>query len=175
MGVATVTLVGEAELGRVTDFLHLGAVVVIAPDGDALRAWMEERWTEGEAVRDEHEDIGVASVTPLRIDHRAHCIRTGSRRLPLTELEYRVLGCLVSEPGRAWSYRELREAGWGSVPDLGDDPYVVRSVVQRVRRKLIDADVDARIEPVRGFGLRLVYGQTRSVRLASSSGAANSA
>lgn len=151
MGVATVVLVGEADLGRVPEFLRLGAVVVVAPDMDALHAWQREQ-------------LGVTSVseapTPpghlsLVIDHRGHCIRWAGRRLDLTELEYRVLACLVAEPGRAWSFRELREAGWGPVPDLGDDPYVVRSVVQRLRKKLRAEGAEVTIDPVRGFGLRL--------------------
>jgi DNA-binding response OmpR family regulator len=164
VGVATVTLVGEGDLARAAQFLQLGAVVVIAPDGDALTAWMRERW--GVDAADGEPRGEMATVTRLHVDHRAHCIRADGRRLALTELEFRVLGCLVAEPGRAWSYRELREAGWGSVPDLGDDPYVVRSVIQRVRRKLAAAAVDVRIEPVRGFGLRLVGNDVPPVRLA---------
>jgi len=151
MGMATVVLVGEADLARARDFLRLGAVVVIAPDLDALHAWQREQL----GVTSVPEAAAPAGHLSLVIDHRAHCIRWGGRRLDLTELEYRVLACLVSESGRAWSFRELREAGWGPTPDLGDDPYVVRSVVQRVRKKLRAAGCDVRIEPVRGFGLRL--------------------
>ena len=173
MGIATVTLVGEEELTRAARFLQLGAVVVIAPDGDVLAAWMRERWgVSGAEVP--HAREGLATVARLHVDHRAHCIRAEGRRLPLTELEFRVLGCLLAEPGRAWSYRELREAGWGPVPDLGDDPYVVRSVIQRLRRKLTAAHVDVRIEAVRGFGLRLVGNEVAPVRLAPPD-AANSA
>lgn len=175
MTIATVTLVGEDDLARAIGFLRLGAVVVIAPDDEALAAWMHDRWAggHGDAAGAVVVDDGV--VTRLHVDHRGHCVRWGDRRLPLTELEFRVLGCLLAEPGRAWSYRELREAGWGPVPDLGDDPYVVRSVVQRVRRKLADAAVPARIEPVRGFGLRLVDADAAPVALVRRGAAAGPA
>jgi hypothetical protein len=41
------------------------------------------------------------------------------------------------------------------VPDLGDDAFVVRAVVQRMRRKLARNEVKVRFVPIRGFGLRL--------------------
>ena len=149
--IATVTLVGAEELGRAAEFLRLGAVVVIAPDRPSLHAWQRSQ------LQEESPSTPTAPGSlALVVDHRSHSIRWRSSALPLTELEFRVLACLVAEPGRAWSYRELREAGWGPLPDLGDDPYVVRSVIQRVRRKLRDAGADVRIEPVRGFGLRLM-------------------
>jgi two-component system KDP operon response regulator KdpE len=89
------------------------------------------------------------------VDHLAHCIRWEGEPLPLTELEFRVLASLAADPGQARSYRELRRAGWGNVPDLGDDAFVVRAVVQRMRRKLARDGVNVRIVPIRGFGLRL--------------------
>jgi DNA-binding response OmpR family regulator len=172
LGVATVTLVGEDELGRAPGFLRLGAVVVIAPDPEALAAWERERWAEATEGPPAPGDE-LASVRELRVDHRAHRIRWGTAALPLTELEYRVVGALLSEPGRARSYRELREAAWGPVPDLGDDAYVVRSAIRRVRRKFRAAGVTAEIEPVRGFGLRLADRQApagTAVRLARAGG-----
>ena len=91
----------------------------------------------------------------LEVDHLAHCIRWEGDPLRLTELEFRVLASLAADRGQARSYRELRRAGWGNVPDLGDDAYVVRAVVQRMRRKLERDGVNVRIVPIRGFGLRL--------------------
>jgi DNA-binding response OmpR family regulator len=97
----------------------------------------------------------VEAAGGLEVDHLAHCIRWEGEPLPLTELEYRVLASLAADPGQARSYRELRRAGWGNVPDLGDDAFVVRAVVQRMRRKLERDGANVRIEPIRGFGLRL--------------------
>jgi hypothetical protein len=41
------------------------------------------------------------------------------------------------------------------VPDLGDDAFVVRAVVQRMRRKFSREGVNVSVVPIRGFGLRL--------------------
>ncbi|GIU97446.1 MAG: hypothetical protein KatS3mg013_1249 [Actinomycetota bacterium] len=152
MGIATVTLVGAGSLGRAEAFLRLGAVVVVAPDREALAAWLLEHLADRAP---EPDPGGGRDDEGLAVDHRSHVIRWRGTPLRLTELEFRVLACLASEPGRAWSYRELRESGWGPGPDLGDDPYVVRALVQRVRRKLRAVGAEVRIEPVRGFGLRL--------------------
>ncbi len=151
MGVATVTLVGD-DPSRAWDFLRLGAVVILAPDTATLRRWRDE----GETVSTPGPHArSAAGRDDLHVDHPAHCVRWNGDPLPLTELEFRVLSCLGADPGHARSYRELRRVGWGECPDLGDDAYVVRAVVQRMRRKLSRAGVRMRIVAVRGFGLRL--------------------
>jgi len=75
--------------------------------------------------------------------------------MELTELEFRVLAALAIEPGRAWSFRDLRAAGWDPGEPTADDLHTVRSVVQRLRRKLADAGALVRIEAIRGFGYRI--------------------
>jgi DNA-binding response OmpR family regulator len=150
--VATVTLIGD-DPSQARAFLQLGAVVICSPDLGTLDRW----WVE----------VGTAAATPVRprravepgrgleVDHLAHCIRWDGEPLPLTELEFRVLAALAADPGQARSYRDLRRAGWGNVPDLGDDAFVVRAVVQRMRRKLARTGALVLIASVRGFGLRL--------------------
>lgn len=152
--MATVTLVG-GDPSQARAFLALGAVVILAPDTGTLEGW----WAE----------VGPAAVPgprprhrgrrgELEVDHVAHCIRWEGAPLALTELEFRVLASLAADPGQARSYRELRRAGWGNVPDLGDDAFVVRAVIQRMRRKLTRDGVNVRVVPIRGFGLRLEAG-----------------
>jgi hypothetical protein len=147
MGIPTVLLVGTDRLASVPGFIRLGSVVVIAPSRDALMGWQREGWGEP----------GVPRATPagLRVDVSARRLTWMGTVVPLTDLEFRVMACLASEPGRAWSYRELRCAGWGTGPELAFDVFAVRSVIQRIRRKLGAAGSPARVESVRAFGFRL--------------------
>lgn len=151
VAVATVTLIGD-DPSQARAFLLLGAVVILAADEGTLDRW----WTEfGTATAPARPLRFAEPARGLEVDHFAHCIRWEGEPLPLTELEFRVLASLAADPGQARSYRELRKAGWGNVPDLGDDAFVVRAVVQRMRRKLAHDGVNVRVVPIRGFGLRL--------------------
>lgn len=154
MSVATVTLVGD-DPSLAKAFLALGAVVILAPDPGTLEGW----WAEvGSAAVPGRRPRRLERPGELEVDHLAHCIRWEGAPLALTELEFRVLASLAADPGQARSYRELRRAGWGNVPDLGDDAFVVRAVIQRMRRKLTRDGVNVRVVPIRGFGLRLEPG-----------------
>ncbi len=158
VSVATVTLIGD-DPSQARDFLLLGAVVVIAPDPGTLDRW----WAEfGTTVVPASRPRRPEHPPGLEVDHLAHCIRWEGEPLALTELEFRVLACLAADRGQARSYRELRRAGWGNVPDLGDDTFVVRAVVQRMRRKLDRDHVNVRIVAIRGFGLRLEFADVAS-------------
>lgn len=151
MAVATVTLIGD-DPSQARAFLLLGAVVILATDAETLDRW----WTEFRMAPAPARRLRlVEAPRGLEVDHLAHCIRWEGEPLPLTELEFRVLASLAADPGQARSYRELRRAGWGNVPDLGDDAFVVRAVVQRMRRKLARDEVNVKFVPIRGFGLRL--------------------
>ena len=147
MGVPTVFLVGEGRLALVPEYLNLGSVVVIAPDRDTLRQWQEEQ-------------TGPAPAQPQRVlddtvvDMEGRRIMWQGESLPLSELEFKVLGALLGAPGRAWSFRELRRVGWGDGAEIPVDPYTVKALVQRLRAKLAAADADIAIEAVRGFGFR---------------------
>jgi DNA-binding response OmpR family regulator len=155
VGIATVTLIGE-DPAAAGDYLRLGAVVIMANDLTTLERWREEVGAFAAASPRRQLD---RPTNGLEVDHHAHCIRWNGSPLPLTELEFRVLASLAADPGQARSYRELRCAGWGNVPNLGDDAFVVRAVIQRMRRKLSRAGASVVISPVRGFGLRLDTGR----------------
>jgi DNA-binding response OmpR family regulator len=148
--VPTVLLTGVATVDHAAAFLRLGAVVVIAPDRRSLRRWQRQQNDRpiGDPVPPERE-------RELEVDLRGHAIRWRGRPLPITELEFRVLAALAIEPERAWAFDELRATGWGPSSPTRDDLFTVRSVVQRLRTKLMSAGVHARIESVRGFGFRL--------------------
>lgn len=150
MVAPTVELIGLTDLAKIPEFLRLGAVVIVAPDHDVMR-----RWHQGHLAA---EGVGPARSHPPGLD-----IDVGGRRLlwdgevvALTDLEFRVFSRLASSPGRAWSFTELRTFGWGEDPAAGIDAYAVRSVIQRIRRKLATVTDRALIESVRGYGFRFV-------------------
>jgi DNA-binding winged helix-turn-helix (wHTH) protein len=149
-----VVLVGIDELALVPQYLDLGAVVVIAPDRGSLRRWQRDQDPP------EH-GLGGLEDRPadgLVIDLARRRVSCGGRQLPATQLEFRVLAALTAVPYRAWSFRQLREVGWGEGPSLPFDLYSVRSLVQRLRVKLRAAESPVRIEAVRGYGFRMEPG-----------------
>jgi len=157
MGVPTVFLVGENRLALIPEYLNLGSVVVIAPDRDTLRQWQAEQEQPLPAASPQVADGTVVDMEGRRILWKGES-------LPLSELEFKVLGALLSSPGRAWSFRELRRAGWGDAGEMPVDPYTVKALIQRLRAKLQSADAGVAIEAVRGFGFRA---STRSATMAA--------
>lgn len=146
MTIPTVFLVGSDRLALIPEYLNLGTVVVVAPDSETLATWRSEQ--EPSAVSEPRTDGAVVDLSGRRILCR------GSS-LPLSDLEFKVLGQLLERPGRAMSFRELREQGWGDGPEMPVDPYTVKALVQRLRAKLETAQAPVRIESVRGFGFRI--------------------
>jgi DNA-binding response OmpR family regulator len=122
-------------------------VVVVAPDRDTLTRWTLEQL---EPVAREQDRAKASTV----VDMAGRRIVSAGESLPLSDLEYRVLGALLAPIGRALSFRELRSIGWGEAPELPADVYSVRALVQRLRAKLQVADAGVRIEAVRGYGFR---------------------
>ena len=144
----TVYLIGIDELATIPDFLRLGAVVVVAGDRAAL-----DRWQDQEARTTAASDVGHPA-TGIVVDLEARRILADGVPLPLSDLEFCVLGALVARPGRARSFGELRSAGWGDGATLPGDVEALRALIQRLRRKLHAAGAEMEIEPVRGFGYR---------------------
>jgi DNA-binding winged helix-turn-helix (wHTH) protein len=146
--VPTVFLLGDEHLPLIPEYLQLGSVVVVAPDRDLLRRWTRE-----------HEETpvpepAVRTEGNLVVDLDARRVLIGDRPVSLSDLEFRVLAALLARPGRAWSFRDLRQAGWGEGPDLFGDDQIVKALVQRLRNKLRAAGAQVSIEAVRSFGFR---------------------
>jgi len=151
MGVPTVFLVGEGRLALVPEYLNLGSVVVIAPDRDTLRQWQDE---QDPAPHTAAAPVAEGTV----VDMEGRRILWKGESLPLSELEFKVLGALLRAPGRAWSFRDLRRVGWGDAGEMPVDPYTVKALIQRLRAKLQAAEARVTIEAVRGFGFRATIG-----------------
>jgi DNA-binding response OmpR family regulator len=149
MAIPTVFIVGVERLPLVPEYLNLGSVVVVAPDQDTLRRWIWEQDSDRTPSAD-HDDGSLGAV----VDLTGRRIVVDGATLPLSDLEFRVLSALLSPPGRAISFRELRASCWGDAPELPADVYSVRALVQRLRAKLQVAEAEVTIESIRGFGFR---------------------
>jgi DNA-binding response OmpR family regulator len=149
MNVPTVYLLGEDHLELIPEYLQLGSVVVVAPDRDILRRWTDDQGDDGADASLERSDHAG-----LVVDLSARRVSLDGTTLGLTDLEFRVLAALMTRPGRAWSFTDLRRAGWGEGPDLFTDDQTVRALVQRLRKKLRAVRAPVAIEAVRSFGFR---------------------
>jgi two-component system phosphate regulon response regulator PhoB len=85
----------------------------------------------------------------VRIDRVRHRAYSGNRELELTPTEFRLLECLLRQPGRAFTRHQLMDAA------IGDGAIVLERTIdvhiKTLRRKLGETDL---IETVRGVGYR---------------------
>jgi two-component system phosphate regulon response regulator PhoB len=86
----------------------------------------------------------------LRIDRDAHRVWVEDREVPLTALEFRLLGALFDRRDRVQSRATLLDEVWGVSSEL--ETRTVDTHVKRLREKLGAAG--AYIETVRGVGYR---------------------
>jgi DNA-binding response OmpR family regulator len=90
----------------------------------------------------------------LSLDVHRRVVRWKDREVSLTRLEHDFLHCLVTEPGRVWTYQRLHLAVWGN-EHLGHGSHI-HSVVKRLRQKLADLGAAVTIHAVRGVGFHLL-------------------
>jgi two-component system phosphate regulon response regulator PhoB len=85
----------------------------------------------------------------VKIDRVRHRVEVGGKPIDLTPTEFRLLECLLRQPGRAFNRHQLMDAA------IGDSSIVLERTidvhVKTLRRKLGEADF---IETVRGVGYR---------------------
>jgi two-component system phosphate regulon response regulator PhoB len=103
-----------------------------------------QRRTEGPADTDVIDHLGV------RIDRVRHRATVNGEVMDLTPTEFRLLECLLRQPGRAFSRHQLMTAA------IGDEAIVLERTidvhVKTLRRKLGEAG--DYVETVRGLGYR---------------------
>ena len=88
----------------------------------------------------------------VSIDFSGHEVFVRGEYAALTNLEYRLLTCLVRHPGRALTYAELADWAWG--PEHHTPGYVTWHIA-RLRRKVErDAANPESIMTIRGVGYR---------------------
>lgn len=149
-----ILLVGQTEPDQTlfAAALRSGAVTLIAPSVQAARAWLGraiERHTEFP------QQDGVTDAPELFVDLASQQASWRKEPLGLTGLELRLLGALNERVGRVWSFADLSLKVWGS--SHHGDRSMIRSAVQRLRRKLESAHVTFTVESIRAIGFRLCH------------------
>jgi two-component system phosphate regulon response regulator PhoB len=95
------------------------------------------------------EASDVFHYLDVKVDRVRHRAYVRERELDLTPTEFRLLECLVRQPGRAFSRHQLMDAA------IGEGAIVLERTIdvhiKTLRRKLGDMDL---IETVRGIGYR---------------------
>ena len=95
------------------------------------------------------EPLDLIEHLNVRIDRLRHRAYADGRELELTPTEFRLLECLLRQPGRAFTRHQLMDAA------IGDGAIVLERTIdvhiKTLRRKLGGADL---IETVRGVGYR---------------------
>jgi two-component system, OmpR family, phosphate regulon response regulator PhoB len=95
------------------------------------------------------ESTDIVEHMGVRIDRLRHRARVEGQEMDLTPTEFRLLECLLRQPGRAFTRHQLMDAA------IGDGAIVLERTIdvhiKTLRRKLGSADL---IETVRGVGYR---------------------
>jgi DNA-binding response OmpR family regulator len=159
-GASLVVLVGAA--GDCEDVLRaardIGSGIIIAPNTKTALGWLRMSLVQLAVELASN----VRPSADLVVDLQMHQARWRGANLALTALELRLLAALAERP-RTWTFADLSDTVWGS--SHHGDRSMIRSAVQRLRRKLDSAEVGVRIVSVRGIGFRLLVQASGSRRL----------
>jgi two-component system phosphate regulon response regulator PhoB len=100
------------------------------------------------------EETDIVEQLGVRIDRVRHQATIHGQPLELTPTEFRLLECLLKQPGRAFTRHQLMDAA------IGEGSIVLERTVdvhiKTLRKKLDDPDL---IETVRGVGYRFKEGK----------------
>jgi len=95
------------------------------------------------------DPVDVVEYLGVRIDRVRHRAYAEGRELDLTPTEFRLLECMLRQPGRAFTRHQLMDAS------IGEGAIVLERTIdvhiKTLRKKLGDSDL---IETVRGVGYR---------------------
>lgn len=100
-------------------------------------------------------DNAVIALGLLEIDLANHEARVAGKSVPLTPIEFALLGQLARHAGRVLTHAHLLNAVWG--PKASDQGHYLRVHFAHLRRKLRDAGISGetiRNEP--GIGYRMI-------------------
>ena len=96
---------------------------------------------------------GVVRFADIALDRTTHRAERAGRTLRLSPVEFRLLDCFLSRPGRVLSRDQLLDLVWGSESEVG--PRTVDVHVGRLRRALNRRGERDPIRTVRGVGYAL--------------------
>ena len=101
---------------------------------------------------------GPYSLGDLSIDYAEHRVTLAGRPVQVTATEYELLYRLSADAGRVLTHDQLLQAVWG--PERTGEPWLVRNVVKRLRRKLRDdADNPTYVFTEPRVGYRMARGE----------------
>ena len=103
--------------------------------------------------RSESYSDTVKEVGNLLLDGNRFEMRSGEKRVSLTNKEYQLMELFVQHPGFVFSTDHLMEKVWGL--DTESDIDVVWTTIGYVRKKLRSIDADVEIKTIRGAGYSL--------------------
>jgi two-component system phosphate regulon response regulator PhoB len=104
------------------------------------------------------EDADVTEHLAVKVDRVRHQVTVADRKLDLTPTEFRLLECLIRQPGRAFTRHQLMDAA------IGEGSIVLERTIdvhiKTLRKKLGDVKGGSPdlIETVRGIGYRFREG-----------------
>jgi two-component system response regulator MtrA len=92
-------------------------------------------------------------IGEIEIDLTGHKVKKNNKEIPLTRLEFDLLGALFKEPTRVFTREDLLSEVWGYRP--ATDTRLVNVHVQRLRAKIEDDQENPKyVLTVRGIGYR---------------------
>ncbi|MEU0632079.1 response regulator transcription factor [Streptomyces sp. NPDC005989] len=109
-----------------------------------VRAVLNRSGHRGSTLAD---DAGAVRLNPIRHELTIH-----DRPVSLTPTEFRLLACLMADPGSVVRRRTLLRAGWPEGAQVSDN--TLDQYLTRLRRKLRESDSPRGIDTVRGVGYR---------------------
>lgn len=114
-----------------------------------IKAWLRRSWSLPATLLDQLR-VGEVNLIP---SDRSIVLGDG-QRVPLTNLELRLLYYLMSRPGQTATVDELCERVWGY--ESAGDPSTLKNVVYRLRRKIEPDPANPEyIKTVAGVGYRI--------------------
>lgn len=95
----------------------------------------------------------VLSFSELQIDLYHREVTRNGTVIGLTDLEFRMLHYLASQPGRVFTYQQIYEAVWGE--EYAREKGIIMTHIRHIRQKLkSEGDSFNYIENIRGVGYR---------------------
>lgn len=151
-----------AERARLAQHVNSPAALLLVSTADEALAYLDNQQAE---QPDGGNPLGrAAESSGLCLDVDRHLLVWREHEVAVTPLERQLMACLLSRPGKVWSFAHLHEEVWGTRHlGAGSD---VHSVVKRLRRKLAWLGCPVEIQALRGVGFRLVGEGQTTVRTA---------
>lgn len=129
---------------------------------ERIRAFKPSHLRRAEAIlrrlrRSFEEETNILEIGQLNINFDMKQATLCDKLLPLTPIQFRLVGSLALNAGRVMGYQELLECVWGYQGDESEARELLKVHINRIRQKMkVVAEGEERyIQSVRGFGYTL--------------------